>query len=184
MSRHGPSLPRMAAQRIIKNSKLSANQKNITDSDQRSSSGSSRSHSLETTQDSKNRPSPLHKKRKGELSIQTYGIKKAKKDRTFSCKECDYRGNSIKLLNEHHVEQHNPVPCKECDHISATPSSHDQHSYKHKEWKFTCEDCEQIFAFKSELNAHRYSHRTAAVYGGTMIVVHIKIAMFIIYKNM
>ena len=117
VSRHGPSLPRMAAQRKINESKLTANQKTSNDSDQKSSSGSSRSHSPETMQ-------PTNHKRQGELSIQTYGIKKVKKDRTFSCKECDYRGNSIKLLNEHHVEQHDPVPCNECDHISATPSSH------------------------------------------------------------
>ena len=39
VSRHGPSLPRMAAQRIISESKLTANQKNKTDCDQKSSSG-------------------------------------------------------------------------------------------------------------------------------------------------
>ena len=160
VSRHGPSLPRMATQRLIKKSRLTVNQKKNTDSDQRSSSGSSRSHSPETTKYSKNRPTPSNQKRQGELSIQTFGIKKAKKDRTFSCKECDYKGTSIKLLNEHHVEQHNPVPCTECDHISATPSFHDQHLYKHKEQKFPCDDCEYSFVFKSELTAHRYSHRT------------------------
>ena len=153
VSRHGPSLPRMAAQRKIEKSKLNASQNNSNDSDQKSSSGSSRSHSPETTQNT-------NPKRQGELSIQTYGIKKVKKDRTFSCKECNYRGNSIKLLNEHHIEQHDPVPCKKCDHISATPSSHDRHLYKHKERNFPCTDCEHSFAFKSELTAHRYSHRT------------------------
>ena len=153
VSRHGPSLPRMATQRIIKKSRLTASQKNSTDSDQRSSSGSSRSHSPEMMQNTNH-------KRQGELSIQTYGIKRVKKDRAFSCKECDYKGNSVKLLNEHHIEQHDPVPCKECHHISATPSSHDRHLYKHKERNFSCDDCEHTFAFKSELTAHRYSHRT------------------------
>ena len=54
VSRHGPSLPRMAAQRIVSESKLTTNQKDKTDHDQNSSSGSSRSHSPETTQDSNN----------------------------------------------------------------------------------------------------------------------------------
>ena len=152
VSRRGPSLPRMAAQRKIIESKVTTNQNNSNDSDQKSSSGSSRSHSPETTQNTAH-------KRQGELSIQTYGIKKVKKDRTFSCKECDYRGNSIKLLNEHHVDQHDPVPCKKCDHISSTPTSHDRQLYKHKERNFPCNDCEHSFAFKSELTAHRYSHR-------------------------
>ena len=153
VNRHGLSLPRMAAQRIINKSKLTASQKTSNDSDQQSSSGSSRSHSPETTQNT-------NQKRHGELSIQTYGIKRVKKDRTFSCKECDYKGKRIKLLNEHHVEHHDPVPCKKCDHISATPSSHDRHLYKHKERNFPCDDCGMSFAFKSELTAHRYSHRT------------------------
>ena len=160
VSRHGPSLPRMAAQKIISESKLTANQQNKNDSDLKSSSGSSRSHSPEMTPDRKKRPLPSKPKRKGELSVQTYGIKKARQNRTFSCKECDYNCNSIKLLNEHHIEEHDPVPCTKCDHISATPSSHDRHSYKHKERNFSCDDCEQTFAFKSELKAHKYSHRT------------------------
>ena len=161
VSRHGPSLPRMAAQRIISDSKLTANQKDKTDCDQKSSSGSSRSHSPEMTQDLINRrlPSKPKRKRKGELLIQTYGIKKARQNRIFRCKECEYKSYSIKLLNEHHIEEHDPVPCTECGHISATPSSHDQHFYKHKERKFSCDNCEQTFAFKSELNAHKYSHR-------------------------
>ena len=155
-----PSLPRMAAQRIISESKLTASQQNKTDFDQKSSSGSSRSHSPEMTQDLINRPLPSKPKRKGELLIQTYGIKKARHNRIFRCKECEYKSDSIKLLNEHHIEEHDPVPYTECDHISATPSSHDRHYYKHKERKFSCDNCEQTFAFKSELNAHKYSHRT------------------------
>ena len=54
VSRHGPSLPRMAAQKIISESKLTANQQNKTNSDLKSSSGSSRSHSPEMTLDPKN----------------------------------------------------------------------------------------------------------------------------------
>ena len=127
VNRQGPSLPRMAAQRIISESKLTANQKNKTDCDQKSSSGWSRSHSPEITQDRINRPLPSKpkRKRKGELLIKTYGIKKARQNRVFRCKECEYKSNSIKLLNEHHIEEHDPVPCTECDHISTTPSSHD-----------------------------------------------------------
>ena len=125
VSRHGPSLPRMAVQRIISESKLTASQQNKTDCDQKSSSGSSRSHSPEMTQELINRPLPAKPKRKGELLIHTYGIKKARHNRVFRCKECEYKSESIKHLNEHHIEEHDPVPCTECDHISATPSSHD-----------------------------------------------------------
>ena len=63
VSRHGPSLPRMAAQRIINKSKLTASQKTSNDSDQKSSSGSSRSHSPKMMQ-------TTNQKRHGELSIQ------------------------------------------------------------------------------------------------------------------
>ena len=85
VNRHGPSLPRMAAQRIISESKLTANQKNKTDYDQKSSSGSSRSHSPEIIQDQINWPLPSKpkRKRKGELLIKTYGIKKARQKRVF-----------------------------------------------------------------------------------------------------
>ena len=96
----------------------------------------------------------------GVLSIKTHGIKKSKKERTFSCKECDYRSDCIKLLNEHHIDEHDPVPCAECDHVSSTPSSHAQHVYKHKHRDQVCEECNQSFAFKSELKAHKFSHRT------------------------
>ena len=96
VSRHGPSLPRMAAQRIISESKLTANQQNKTDCDLKSSSGSSRSLSPEMTQDLINRPLPSKPKRKGELLIQTYGIKKARQNRTFRCKEWEYK---VTVLN-------------------------------------------------------------------------------------
>ena len=84
MSRHGPSLPRLAAQKIISESKLTANQQNKNDTDLKSSSGLSRSHSPEMTPNRKKKPLPLKPKRKGELSVQTYGIKKAKQNRTWS----------------------------------------------------------------------------------------------------
>ena len=54
VSRHGPSLPRIAAQKIISESKLTANQQNKNDSNLKSSSGLSRSNSPEMTLDPKN----------------------------------------------------------------------------------------------------------------------------------
>ena len=80
------------------------------------------------------------------------------KDRTIPCKLCEFKSDSIKLLNEHHIEDHDPLPCQECDHISATPSSHARNVYKHKERKFSCDECKQTFAFNSELRAHKFSH--------------------------
>ena len=47
VSRHGPSLSRMATQKIISESKLTTNQQNKNDSNLKSSSGSSRSHNPE-----------------------------------------------------------------------------------------------------------------------------------------
>ena len=112
-------------------------------------------------------------------------------------------------MNEYHIEEHDLVQCTECDHISATPSSNDRHSYEHKERKFPCHDSEQTFAFKSELKAHKYSHRTERLFkfmaancdktfkcdselqkhvkrhdGVWWYCVHTKVVMFIICKNM
>ena len=158
---HGPSEARMAAQRLINAAKTPANTIPKLDTDQ-SSSGSSRTHSPESAKSDGKLSSGKNtvSKHKGVLSIKTHGIKKSKKDRTFSCKECNYRSDCIKLLNEHHIEEHDPVPCAECDHVSSTPSSHARHVYKHKHRDLVCEVCNQAFAFKSELKAHKYSHRT------------------------
>ena len=132
---HGPSEARMAAQRLIQAAKSSTKTTPKLDTDQKSSSGSSRSHSPDSVKNDGKHPPPkssLRSKRKGVLSIKTHGIKKIKKDRTLSCKECDYHSDCIKLLNEHHIDEHDPIPCAECDHVSSTPSSHARHLYKHK----------------------------------------------------
>ena len=132
---HGPSEARMAAQRLINAAKTPTKTFPKLDTDQKSSSGSSRSHSPDSVKNiGKQSPSKTstRSKWKGVLSIKTHGIKKSKKDRTFSCKECDYRSDCIKLLNEHHIDEHDPVSCAECDHVSSTPSSHARHVYKHK----------------------------------------------------
>ena len=156
----------MATQKLIVNNKSTANIPPNPDNDQKSSSGSSRTHSLDSVPEStgnstaNKQGSKQKPKCKGELTNKTHGIKKSKKERTFSCKECEFKSDSIKLLNEHHIEEHDPVPCTQCDHVSTTPSSHDHHMYKHKEHNFSCEDCEQSFAFSSELRAHKFSHRS------------------------
>ena len=160
---HGPSEARMAAQRLITATKTPNKTLPKLDTDKNSSSGSSRSHSPDSVKNvGKQTPSMTssRSKRKGVLSIKTHGIKKSKKECTFSCKECDYRSDCIKLLNEHHIDEHDPVPCAECDHVSSTPSSHARHVYKHKQRDQVCEECNQSFAFKSELKAHKFSHRT------------------------
>ena len=160
---HGPSTARMAAQKLILATKSSTRIKPKTDVTPASSSGSSRTHSPDSAKSIGKQGSskPAAKpKRKGVLSIKTHGLKKSKKDRTFSCKECNYRSDCVKLMNEHHIEEHDPVPCAECDHVSSTPSSHARHMYKHKHRDLACDDCYQKFAFKSELRAHKYSHRT------------------------
>ena len=157
--RHGPSKSRIAAQRLIVASKPSVKTVPEQDTDQKSSSGSSRSHSPDSNHSSVSKHGSKPKP-KGKLSIKTHGIRKTKKERTFSCKLCEYQSDCVKLLNEHHIEDHDPVPCTECDHVSSTPSAHDRHMYKHKQRNFACDECDQTFAFNSELTAHKYSHRT------------------------
>ena len=92
------------------------------------------------------------------MNIKTVGIKKPKRDRKFSCAKCEYSGTSIKLLNEHYIDQHEPVQCEICDKEFNTPSSLKRHKYKHVDGKHVCTDCGEKFAFPSELKNHRASH--------------------------
>ena len=92
VQRHGPSQVRMAAQKLIANNKSAVDTPvNTPNIDQKSSSGSSRTHSPDSVAESSvsampNKPTQKHK---GELTIKTHGIKKSRKERTFSCKECE-----------------------------------------------------------------------------------------------
>ena len=172
VSRHGPSSARIAAQRS-KGSKGTGGKRPTgrispslsTDS---SSSGSSRTAPSEgspqrNAQNDTDVPDPTlaknsTRKRKGVLNIKTDGIKKPKHDRKFSCAKCEYSGTSIKLLNEHYIDQHEPVQCEICDKEFNTPSSLKRHKYKHVDGKHVCTDCGEKFAFPSELKNHRASH--------------------------
>ena len=86
VERYGPSLSRMAAQQQICSRKSATTQKTKTNTDQKSLSGSSRSHSPESAQDSiADLPSKSssNQKRKGELTIETHGIKKSNKRQNY-----------------------------------------------------------------------------------------------------
>ena len=91
---------------------------------------------------------------------QTFGLKKAKCDGVFSCGKCDYSGASMKLLNEHYVDQHDPVHCRVCNKQYPTLSSLKRHMYKHADRNPFCGDWRAKFAFPSELAYHRASHKT------------------------
>ena len=168
-SRHGPSSARIAAQGSkgtgAKSSTGRVSPSLFTHS---SSSGSSRTapsdvspphnaHNDIDVPDPTLAKTPV-RKRKGVLNIKTVGIKKPKRDRMFSCAKCEYSGASIKLLNEHYIDQHDPVHCETCNKQFNTPSSLKRHKYKHVDGKHVCTDCGEKFAFPSELKNHRASH--------------------------
>ena len=77
----------------------------------------------------------------GVLNIKTVGIKKQKRDRKFSCAKCEYSGSSTKLLNEHYIDQHEPVKCEICDKNFNTLTSLKRHKYKHVDGKHVCTNC-------------------------------------------
>ena len=172
VSRHGPSSARIAAQcsKGLKDTvaKKSTGRISPALSTNSSSSGSSRTapseESLHRNAHSNNEvPDPTlaknpNRKRKGVLNIKTVGIKKPKRDRRFSCAKCEYSGSSTKLLNEHYMDQHDPVTCEICGKQFNTPTSLKRHKYKHVDGKHVCTDCGEKFAFPSELKNHRVSH--------------------------
>ena len=62
---------------------------------------------------------------KGTLKTKTYALKKKveTKKRSFKCSECDVVKKTIKELNIHHKECHNPQICGVCGKLLKLASS-------------------------------------------------------------
>ena len=110
-------------------------------------------------------PSPP-KKGKGSLNTVHFGLRRRKRVRNYRCqqKDCQFLSKSLRDLNDHHVNNHDPVCCKGCDKTFKTPSSMKRHAYSHGKLSYVCDVCNSGFAFRSELNFHKTVHRTVSSY--------------------
>ena len=80
--------------------------------------------------------------------------------RYYRCPTCKSKFEKLAQLNQHYKDLHPPLTCKDCDGQFSTPSTLEQHSYKHKELKFTCKVCGKGFPFVSNRDSHELSHTT------------------------
>ena len=98
---------------------------------------------------------------KGTLRMKTYTLKKKTntKHRSFKCSECDVIKKSIRKLNIHHEECHNPQICGICGKLFELASSLARHMYEHNQPKYHCDKCDYNCQFKSELQMHKIVHR-------------------------
>ena len=81
---------------------------------------------------------------KGTLRTKTYTLKKKAdtKCRSFKCSECDVVKKSIRELNIHHEECHNPQICGNCGKLFKLASSLARHMYEHNQLKYHCDQCD------------------------------------------
>ena len=98
---------------------------------------------------------------KGTLRTKTYTLKKktGTKRRSFKCSECDVIKKSIRELNIHHEECHNPQICGNCGKLFKLTSSLARHMYEHNQLNYHCDQCDYSCQFKSELQTHKIVHR-------------------------
>ena len=98
---------------------------------------------------------------KGALKTKTYVLKKKAdgKRRSFKCSECKVITGSIKELNAHHAECHNPQLCGVCGRSFQLASSLTRHMYDHTDIKYKCNQCDYSCHFESEMRSHRIVHR-------------------------
>ena len=98
---------------------------------------------------------------RGRLKTKTYALKKnvESRKRTFKCSECDVVKKTIKELNAHHEESHNPQICGVCGKLFKLASSLARHMYEHNKPKFNCDQCDFMCQFGSELTTHKIVHR-------------------------
>ena len=97
---------------------------------------------------------------RGKLKTKTYVLKKKveTRKRTFKCSECNVTKRTIKELNTHHEECHNPQICGVCGKLFKLASSLARHMYEHNKPKFKCDKCDYMCQFASELTTHRIVH--------------------------
>ena len=81
-----------------------------------------------------------------------------RKRRSFKCIKCNKHCKSVRALNQHFKEQHQPLQCSKCRKFFATQGALKLHSYKHVDGQFECRDCNKTFPFKSQLEQHKPSH--------------------------
>ena len=98
---------------------------------------------------------------KGTLKTRTYALKKKiqTKKRSFKCSECNVVKKTIKELNIHHRECHNPQICGVCGKLFKLASSLAWHMYEHNKPKYKCDQCDHMCQFESELQTHKIVHR-------------------------
>ena len=108
--------------------------------------------------DDKNKQEPAIK---GTLKTKIYALKKKTdtKHRSFKCSKCDTLKKSIKELNIHHIENHNPQICGICGKLFKLAMSLARHMYKHNQPRYQCDQCDHSCHFESELNTHKIIHR-------------------------
>ena len=98
---------------------------------------------------------------KGTLKTRTYALKKKieTKKRSFKCSECNVVKKTIKELNIHHGECHNPQICGVCGKLFKLASSLAWHMYEHNKPKYKCDQCDHMCQFESELQTHKIVHQ-------------------------
>ena len=98
---------------------------------------------------------------RGRLETKTYALKKKveTRKRTFKCSKCNVTKKTVKELNIHHEECHNPQICRVCSKLFKLASSLARHMYEHNKPKFSCDQCDYMCQFESELTTHKIVHR-------------------------
>ena len=98
---------------------------------------------------------------KGALKMKTYALKKKmnNRHRSFKCSECKVVKKTIKELNIHHRESHNPQICGICNQSFKLASSLTRHMYDHNELKLKCDQCDYRCHFESKLQTHKINHQ-------------------------
>ena len=99
---------------------------------------------------------------KGKLHIKKLSLRKAKPTEKghhlFRCVKCTTLFNTIAELNDHFINKHRNISCKDCDKTFDKPRSYEKHLYAHKLSRLICNTCGKRFAFKSQLDAHTPTH--------------------------
>ena len=103
---------------------------------------------------------------KGALKMKMYALKKKaiNKRRSFRCSKCNEVKRTIKELNIHHRENHNPQLCGICNRSFKLASSLTTHMYNHNKPKLNCDQCDYRCQFESKLQTHKITHQKNSSY--------------------